>query len=112
MAKTLADYILNPFFIVYYFIFEDDFIGGKQNTQNMFYFILNLILSIIIVFCGCIYNEFLVLFCFNLEHDTHRQVSIRAESLENIEFNENINDDSSDEDIDEENGNKNNQNNS
>jgi len=75
MAKALADYILNPFFLVYYFIFEDDFIGGGQNKKDIYYFILNLILSIIIVFCGCVYNEFLVLFCYNLEHDTHSQVS-------------------------------------
>jgi len=97
MANSLADYILNPFYIIYYFINEDDFIGGKQNTKNIFYFILNLISSIIIVFCGCIYNEFLVLFCFNLEYDTHKQVSIRAITLENIEIDENNEDDSFDE---------------
>jgi len=104
MAKALADYILNPFFLVYYFIFEDDFIGGGQNKKDIYYFILNLILSIIIVFCGCVYNEFLVLFCYNLEHDTHSQVSKRAEILKNIEFDEYIRDDSYNEN--EENGNK------
>jgi len=116
MAKTLTDYILNPLFIIYYFIFEDDFIGGKQNKKDIFYFVLNLILSIVIVFCGCIYNELLVLFCYNLEHDTHRQVSIRAETLEKIEFDEKIEDvennedDSSEEDNEEENEKKDNPN--
>ena len=109
MAKILTDYILNPFYIIHYFINEDDFISGKENTQNIYYFILNLIVSIIISFCGCIYNEFLVLFCYNLEYDTHSQVSKRAEILEDIEFDECIRDDSSDEDADEENGNKSNQ---
>ena len=109
MAKILTDYILNPFYIIYYFFLNDDFIGEKKNTQNIYYFILNLILSIIISFCGCIYNEFLVLFCYNLEYDTHSQVSKRAEILEDIEFDECIRDDSSDEDADEENGNKSNQ---
>ena len=112
MAKTLTDYILNPFFIIYYFIFEDDFIGGKQNKQDIFYFVLNLILSIIIVFCGCIYNEFLVLFCYNLEHDTHSQVALRSETKEFIEFGENYEDNSSDEDNEEENETKDNPNDS
>jgi len=103
MAKTLTDYILNPLFIVYYYIFDDDFIGGKQNKKNIFYFILNLILSIIVVFCGCIYNELLVLFCYNLEYDTHREVSIRAESKENIPDDENNGEGSSEEDNEEEN---------
>ena len=97
MAKTLTDYILNPFFIIYYFFFEDDFIGGKQNKQDIFYFVLNLILSIIVVFCGCIYNEFLVLFCYNLDHDTHSQVALRSEAKECIEFGENFEDNSSEE---------------
>ena len=103
MAKALTDYILNPFFIIYYFIFENDFIGEKEDEQNIFYFVLNLILSIIVVFCGCIYNEFLVLFCYNLEHETHRQVSIRAETLENIKIDENNEDEASEEDNEEEN---------
>jgi len=113
MAKILTDYILNPFYIIYYFILKDDFIdeiiGENEKAQNIYYFILNLIVSIIISFCGCIYNEFLVLFCYNLEYDTHSQVSKRAEILEDIEFDECIRDDSSDEDADEENGNKSNQ---
>ena len=112
MAKTLADYFLNPFFIIYYFIFENDFIGEKEDEQNIFYFVLNLILSIIVVFCGCIYNEFLVLFCYNLEHETHRQVSIRAETLENIKIDENNEDEASEEDNEEENEKNDNPNNS
>jgi len=110
MAKTLTDYILNPLFIIYYFFFDDDFIGGKQNKKDIFYFVLNLILSIIVVFCGCIYNELLVLFCYNLEHDTHRQVSIRAETQEKNEVDENNEDDSSEEDNEEENEKKDNPN--
>jgi hypothetical protein len=112
MAKTLTDYFLNPIFIIYYFIFEDDFIGGKQNKQEISYFVLNLILSIIVVFCGCIYNEFLVLFCYNLEHDTHSQVALRSETKEFIEFGENFEDNSSDEDNEEENETKDNPNDS
>ena len=83
MTKTLTDYFLNPFFLIYYFLFEDDFSNNNQN-KRISYFILNLILSIIVVFCSCIYNELLILYCCKLEHDTYYQVSMRA--LINDEF--------------------------
>ena len=42
MAKSLPAYFFNPFFMIYYFIFENDFtIEGKR---NYFYFIVNFIL--------------------------------------------------------------------
>lgn len=84
MTKTLTDYFLNPLYIIYYFIFEGDFEIRERTIIKYSFFIINLILSIIIVFCGCIYNEIVILFCFNLEHETHRQVSIRAQTKEEI----------------------------
>jgi hypothetical protein len=76
MTSTFMRYILNPFYIIYYFIFENDFISNNQS--NYAYFIINLIISLILSFCGCIYNEFLILFCFGLERDTHNQVTKRS----------------------------------
>ena len=90
MTKTLTDYFLNPLYIIYYFIFEGDFEIGERTIIRYSFFITNLILSIIIVFCGCIYNEILILFCFNLEHETHRQVTIRAQTQTQEDF-ENVN---------------------
>ena len=70
------DYILNPFYLIYYYISGNDFISyGKQNVA---YFIINLIISVIMSFCGCVYNEFLILFCWGLERDTHIQVTQRS----------------------------------
>ena len=86
MTKSLTDYIFNPFLIIYYFFFEEDFNGGERQNQNIFYFILNLILSFIIVFFSCIYNELFILFCCDLELETHDQISSRASSKENIEM--------------------------
>ena len=80
MAKSLTDYFLNPLIISYYFICENDFISGER--KNRFFFVINLVLSIIIVFCGCIYNEFLVLYCFNLEFNAHKEVAKRASIME------------------------------
>ena len=78
MAKTLTDYILNPFYHIYYFFRGNDFL--INGSMKYFYFILNLILSFIITICGCIYNEFIVLFFWKLEYDTHDQVTKRAKS--------------------------------
>ena len=81
---ALVYYIFCPYYIITSY-FEDDFkINGKQ---NFLYFFFNLIIIIILVFCGCIYNELFVLFCCNLEYDTHSQISNRAtiESLKDRE---------------------------
>jgi len=85
MAKTLTDYILNPFYHIYDFFRGNDFL--INGNMKYFYFILNLILSFIITICGCIYNEFIVLFCYKLEFDTHDQISRRATLLAKDESN-------------------------
>ena len=57
------------------------------------------ILSIIIVFFGCVYNEFFVLHCFGLDYETHKEIATRAGS-QDLEFNElsGINENDDDED--------------
>ena len=76
MTRTLTDCALDPLLITYFFIFENDF--SIRGIQNIIYFIINLIISIIIVFFGCVYNELFILFCFGLEHNTHHFVTLRA----------------------------------
>lgn len=76
MTKSLTDYFLNPLLLVHYYYYDNEFTIDKE--KNFFLFNINLILSIVIVFFGCVYNEILVLFCCGLERDTHRQVAIRA----------------------------------
>ncbi len=79
MASTFMDFILNPLYIIIYF--NNNFLYKEK--KNFTYFIINLIISLIVSFCGCVYNEFLILFCCGLERDTHNQVALRA----NIEIN-------------------------
>ena len=77
MTTTFMDYILNPLYIIFYFVTEYDFItNGKR---NYLYFILNLIIAFITSICGAVYNEFLILFCCGLERETHNQIVKRAE---------------------------------
>ena len=78
MARGLTDYFLNPLYISYDFGMKNDFLN--KGERNIPYFIINLMLSIIISFCGCINNEFLILFFCGLDHETHHQISQRATS--------------------------------
>jgi hypothetical protein len=85
MARTLTDYIMNPIFITYYYLFGEDFNSGKDEKKSSYYFAINLFMSIITVFCSCIYNELFVLYCFNLQYDTHFEISKRAKKIEKNE---------------------------
>ena len=76
MTRTLTDYFLNPLYLLHYYFFIGDFTSNGQ--KNVFYFLLNITLSIIISFFGCVYNEFIILFICGLERDTHDQISKRA----------------------------------
>ena len=78
IVKSLSAYILNPLLIIYYFIWENDF--KSKGEKNYFYFILNIILSLIIDFFALIYNEFFILYCCKLEQGTHFAISNRAEN--------------------------------
>ena len=87
MTTTFIEYMLNPFYNIYYFASGSDFISyGKL---NVLYFIINLIISIITTFCGGVYNEFIILFFCKLEYETHGQIVKRARTeTEFVLFNE------------------------
>ena len=95
IAKTLTDYLLNPLYIIIDFSRGKDFLKGKD--RNVLYFILNLIFSFIITICGCVYNEFIVLFFCKLEYNTHYEIAERSLSNMNVMIEmENNNDDNDD----------------
>ena len=79
MAKMLTDYIINPLYFPYFCYVLDDF-KDKKKILNVGYITLNCIVAFIISFFGCVYDEFIILFCCKLEHDTHHQISKRSET--------------------------------
>ena len=81
MTKALSDYVINPIYLIFEFALGYDFI--TDNKKNYGYFFINLIISIITTICGCIHNEIIVLFFCGLEYQTHRQISYRADTLDN-----------------------------
>ena len=80
MTTTFMDYILNPVYLTIYFALNEDFLTkGKRNYAHFF---INLFLALIMTFFGLIYNEFIIIFFFRLEKDTHQEVSRRASLVE------------------------------
>ncbi len=83
MNKHLADIIINPIYIIYYFSVGEDFINlGKR---NYFYFFINLSILILFDICGLIYNEFLILSCYGMDYNTYSSISLRASKLEELD---------------------------
>ena len=91
--KALLDYILVPILITYYYIGDDDFTIQKEEEDKsiFYYFFINLIISFIVVICGLIYNELIIIFFCGLEYDTHYEVSKRAKNIESHPFEVSVN---------------------
>ena len=76
ITRNLSDNVLTPLYLIYFFIKGSDF--QYEGNRNYLYFVINLILSLIISFCSCVYSELIVLFICGLEKNTHDQISRRA----------------------------------
>ena len=83
LELTLSNYFVNPLYIIYSYIDGEDFL--TKDGQNVFYFLINFIISILALFSTLIYNEFIVIFCCGLEHNTYLQISRRSK-LEDLEM--------------------------
>ena len=79
MNKHLADIIINPLYIIYYFSIGEDFM--KDDRRDYFYFFTNLLLLIIFDIFGLIFNEFIVLFCGGLDFNTYKSISLRSDAF-------------------------------
>ena len=93
MTLSLNYCILNPLLLIYYFLTNRDKII-KDNYFKILHFIINIIISLIIVFSGCIYNEVLILYCCSFEKDTFPEITNRGinESVIDCEMNDDIDD--------------------
>ena len=53
-------------------------------NRNVLYLVISIILSVVISFFGCVYNEYIILFCCELEKETKDSIAERAKSVENF----------------------------
>ena len=74
-TRAFTDCIPDPLLIIFYYFY---------NKDHILHFILSLIVTIIMLFCSCIYNELFVLYCCGLEYNTHHEISLRATTANNM----------------------------
>ena len=49
------------------------------------------IIGLIIDFFGCVFNEYLIIFCFGLDYDTSKSIALRALEKETLSGRDTIN---------------------
>jgi len=87
-TTSLSEALFTPILIII-----DIFNFDKSNIKGIIYIVINLVISIIMIFTSLVYNEFLVLNCCKLEYNTHYNISNRADESANI-FDQKENEDS------------------
>ena len=75
MARSLIDYFMNPFLNIFFFFVEKDFF------DNVVYFVVSEILCCVMSFFGCVFNEYIVLYCCGLERETKDEIVIEQQFL-------------------------------
>ena len=80
MTMALAESILDPLLVIYYFFFDTN--NEKYSSEFWIYFILYLFCSIIMAFCFCTYNEFIILYFCGLEYETFYEIRKRSILIE------------------------------
>ena len=80
MVRTISDCFLDIFF--YIWSSRHEIINYQKITTECFW--IDLFCKSLILFFNLVYNEFLVLYCFGLEKNTHQEIAHRASALELI----------------------------
>ena len=76
MTRALTECILDPIITIFnLFIYNDN----KGNREYFWiFFTINVVSLFIITFCSLVYNDFVVLYCYDLEKNTHLEISKRS----------------------------------
>ena len=74
ITTSLSEALFAPLLITI-----DIFNLDKSNIKGIIYIVINLVISITMIFSSLVYNEFLVLNCCKLKYNTHYNISKRAE---------------------------------
>ena len=87
MTRALAESILDPFILLYHFFLNE------KNLNNYVYFSLIIFCLAINALCSLIYNDFIVLYCCGMEHNTYLEINNRLlNSLNGAILNDNDSD--------------------
>ena len=78
MSRALFESTLDPFVFLYYTLIYKD--KNKYGGGYWIYFGLILFFLVIIAFFSLVYNDFIILYCFGLEHNTYHEITGRLYS--------------------------------
>jgi hypothetical protein len=82
MTRALAEIFLDPI-IVMYTLYRDNEI---YDYNFWAFYVINIICLIIMTFCSCVYNDFIVLYCWGLEYNTYGQITKRSLTIETVNY--------------------------
>jgi hypothetical protein len=74
MTRALCESIFDPFLVMYYYLDSK----YTKDLKYWVYFGIILLCTIIMDLCSCIYNEFIILYCWGLDYNTHIEITKRA----------------------------------
>jgi len=89
MVRALSDSIKDPLLLIYHL-----FLNDNENIRlGSFFFWINFLISLIVIFFSFVFNEFLILYLCQLEFETYPEIRKRSSILEEVsELIENNND--------------------
>ena len=80
MARSLIDYLLNPFIYIFFYFLENEFF------DNLVYFIITEFICLVMSFFGCVFNEYIILYFCGLQHETQDEIANRSLAYSNAKF--------------------------
>ena len=101
MTRALTESIVDPIEIIYQLFIYNKEDKNKINSIILYY-ILILVFLFIISFLSMVYNDFIILYCWGLEYNTHLEIKKRSISYGNLNDGLMDDDDDNDNDIDDE----------
>ena len=78
MTRALAEIFLDPL-IIMYTLYRDNEIN---DFSFWVFYVMSIFCLIIMTFCSCVYNDFIVLYCCGLEYNTYGEIIKRSYSIE------------------------------
>ena len=80
MSRSLIDYFMAPGLNA--FSFTDN--KTLYNHNSIVYIVLSELFAVMIDFLGLVYNEFIILYFFGLEHETQKEISRRGSEADRL----------------------------
>jgi hypothetical protein len=82
MTRALAEIFLDPI-IIMYTLYRDNEI---YDFKFWVFYVANIFCLIIMTFYSCVYNDFIVLYCWGLEYNTYGEITKRSLTMETCIF--------------------------